>query len=52
MDRRAGQKKVARWFLGALMLGTAIFTIGVHVVLLAQAESRAPRAGPVAEWPF
>ena len=43
---------MAGWVLGALMLGSALFSIGVHVVMLMDAESRAPRAGAVAEWPF
>jgi hypothetical protein len=52
MQGRTGRGKVAGWILGALMLGSALFSIGVHVVMLAQAESRSPRAGAVAEWPF
>ena len=52
MQERTGRGKVAEWILGALMLGSALFSIGAHVVMLVQAESRAPRAGPVAEWPF
>lgn len=52
MHGRTGRGTVAGWILGALMLGSALFSIGAHVVMLVQAESRAPRAGPVAEWPF
>jgi hypothetical protein len=43
---------VVAWVLGALLLGSALFSIVDHVMLFAEASSRAPRPGPVQEWPF
>ncbi|HKZ08097.1 MAG TPA: hypothetical protein VJU81_21710 [Methylomirabilota bacterium] len=47
-----GRWDVVAWALGALLLAGAIFSIMDHVWLFAEAMSRAPRPGPVPEWPF
>lgn len=50
--RMQGRWDVVAWALGALLLAGALFSIVDHVALLAEAMSRAPRPGPVQEWPF
>lgn len=51
MRQHSGWNVVA-WLLGALMLGSALFSIGDHVLLLKEVMSRGPHAGPMQEWPF
>ena len=43
---------IVGWMLGALLLGSALFSVVDHVVMLTDVVKRAPYAGPEREWPF
>jgi hypothetical protein len=52
MMRGQSRWNVVAWMLGAVLVGSALFSIADHVVLLTTAVSRGPQAGPIREWPF
>ena len=52
MTMRVGWGQVVAWMLGAVLLGSALFSIADHVTLIAEAVGRGPHPGPIQEWPF